>query len=161
MARVENSLYTFAKWLNWLAQGAIVIMMLLSVANIIAGYIRQPIFGTYELVSFLALVALSFSIPYCALQKGHVAVTFVTDLLPHTVQKILGILTGILGVGIFGIIGWSSAAYATKLWQKGEISGTLHLPLHPLVYGVSVGCSMLALVLLAELINLLRGSKEC
>jgi TRAP-type C4-dicarboxylate transport system permease small subunit len=152
--------YAWSRWFDWIARGAMVAMMLLSVANILCGYVWHPILGTYELVSFLTIVALSFAIPYCAVRKGHVAVSFVMDILPERVQKVFDVINGVLSVGIFGLLSWQSAVYATKLWHKGEVSGTLHLPLHPLVYGISLGCLLLTLVLLAELIELLAGRPE-
>ena len=160
MVHVEKDIHGVVKGLDWVAQGALVLIMLLSVANIISGYIWQPIFGTYELVSFLTLVALSFSIPYCAVQEGHVAVSFVFDLLPKKLQFVLSLCNGILGTGIFAVIGWQSAAYAMKLWQKGEVSGTLHLPLHPLVFGIGFGCFMLSIVLFIKFLKTVKGGIE-
>jgi len=37
--------------------------------------------------------------------------------------------------------------YAGKLRQLGEVSMTLQMPIHPFVYGISIGCGLLTLVL--------------
>lgn len=155
----ESSLVgNVSRYLDYVSRLVIVIMMLLSVGNILGSLLWKPIFGTYELVSFLTVLALSFSIPYCQVKDTHVSVSFVTDLLPIRVQRALTLFNKCVGAVLFLILGWRSVLYAADLWRKSEVSGTLQLPIFPFVLAVSLGCILLALVLVANLIAF--GKKE-
>ena len=50
-----------ARILYWVAWVAIVVMMLLTCADVVLRYFRKPIPGTYELVCFLGAAAVAFS----------------------------------------------------------------------------------------------------
>lgn len=124
--------------------------MLLIVGNVLLRIVWKPILGTYDIVSFLGAVLISFALANCAAQKGHVAISIVVERLPQRAQAITDSITGLFSAVIFMVISWQSIVYATKLWQDGVLSATLLVPYFPLVYGVGFGCIMISLVLLAD-----------
>lgn len=124
--------------------------MLLIVGNVLLRIVWKPILGTYDIVSFLGAVLISFALANCAAQKGHVAISIVVERLPQRAQAITDSITGLFSAVIFMVISWQSIVYATKLWQDGVLSTTLLVPYFPLVYGVGFGCIMISLVLLAD-----------
>lgn len=148
MVYLERAVYLLSRWSDRVAQGALVTIMLLIVGNVLLRIAWEPILGTYDLVSFLGAVLISFALAHCAVQKGHVAVGVVVERLSQRTQAITDSITGILSVGVFAMIGWQCIVYATKLWQGNVLSYTLLVPYFPLVYGVGFGCIILSLVLL-------------
>jgi TRAP-type C4-dicarboxylate transport system permease small subunit len=151
MSAIERLINRLSLWLDWVARGAMTAILLLSLANIVSAAVWAPIFGTYELVGFLTVVTLSCAIAHCTVNDGHVAVDVLVSRFSLRTQAIFNIVTGILSVGIFVILTWQTALYATNMWQKGELSGTLMWPFYPLVYCISFGCFVTCLVLLANL----------
>ena len=151
MAALERLIHRLSLWLDWVARGAMTAILLLSIANIVSAAVWAPIFGTYELVGFLTVVTLSCAIAYCTVNDGHVAVDVLVSRFSLRTQAIFDVVVGILSVGIFVILGWQTALYATNMWQKGELSGTLMWPFYPLVYCISFGCFVTCLVLLVNL----------
>lgn len=148
MVYLERAVYLLSRWSDRVAQGAVVIIMLLIVGNVLLRIAWKPILGTYDLVSFLGAVLISFALAHCAVQKGHVAIGVVVERLSQRAQAITDSITGIFSVGIFAVMGWQCIAYATKLWQVNVLSLTLLVPYFPVVYGVGFACIMLSLVLL-------------
>jgi len=146
---LERAVYALSRWGDRVAQGAVVTIMLLIVGNVLLRIAWKPILGTYDLVSFLGAVLISFALAHCAVQKGHVAIGVVVERLSQRAQAITDSITGIFSVGIFAVMGWQCIVYATKLWQVNVLSLTLLVPYFPVVYGVGFGCIMLSLVLLA------------
>jgi len=160
-----------AKILYWIAGSAIVIMMLLTCTDIILRlgvtlYHRydlwflspfKPIPGTYELVCFLGAVAVSFAMAHTSVEKGHVAVSLIVQLLPERVQAIIGSITTSFGFILFALLSWQSVLYANDLRSSGEVSLTLELPFYPFVYGISFAAVAVCLVLLVELFMNLTG----
>lgn len=160
MRTFERLIQTSSLWLEWIARGAATAILLLSVANIISAAVWKPIFGTYELVSFLTVITLSFALAHCTATGGNVAVDFVVGRFSPRTQAVFDILTGILSIGVFAILSWRTAAYATNMVQKGELSGTLMWPFYPLVYCVSFCCFVTGLVLLINVIKAVGKAVE-
>jgi len=59
----------------------------------------------------------------------------------------------------FSIAGWQIARWATVLRKTGEVTETLRIIFYPFMYAVSLGCILLALVLLVDLLKVLFQGK--
>ena len=154
LERVSNGL---ARVLYLIAGIAIVLMMLLTCADVVLRFMRRPIPGTYELVCFLGAVAVAFAMAHTTVQKGHVAVSLVVRLLPQRIQGLIEMLTGTFGFILFALIAWRSVLYANSLRATGEVSLTLQLPFYPFVYGIGFSGTAVCLVLLTDLFkNLIK-----
>jgi TRAP-type C4-dicarboxylate transport system permease small subunit len=135
----------------WVAGGAIVLMMLLTCADIVLRLFRMPIPGTYEVVCFLGAVAVAFAMAHTSNEKGHVAVSLVVRLLPNRVQGVIEIITGIFVLILFILIAWRSVLYAESLRVTREVSLTLKLPFYPFIYGIAVSAAIVCLVKVADI----------
>lgn len=167
MASFEKSGKDLAKILYWVAGTAIVVMMLITCADVLLRFcvtlyraLRweflssvKPIPGTYELVCFLGSVAVAFAMAHTSVEKGHVAVSLIVQLLPQKTQALVDIITGIFALILFSLLSWQSVLYANDLRASGEVSLTLELPFYPFVYGISFAAAAVCLVLLADLIS--------
>lgn len=150
MVRLGRMVTAASGWFNYLACFAVVVMMLLSCADVAMRLIGAPIPGTYEMVGFLGAVIVSFSLAYTSLQRGHVAVEIIFEKLPLKAQMIVDAVGNLLSTILFGLIAWQSLLYGLDLQRSGEVSLTLQMPFHPFVYGIAVGCGLLAIVLLVD-----------
>ena len=142
-----------ANRLYWIAGSAIVAMMLLTCTDVVLRYFRKPIPGTYELVCFLGAVAVAFAMAHTSVEKGHVEVSFVVNLLPQRIQGLIESITTSFGLIFFVLIAWQSVIYANDLRLSGEVSLTLELPFYPFVYGISFSAAIVCLILLSNLFN--------
>lgn len=141
--------------LFWIAGAAIIVMMLLTCADVVLRYFRKPIPGTYELVCFLGALAVAFAMAHTSVEKGHVSVSFIIQLFPKKIQRIIESITGCFGLFLFALIAWQSANYANELRLSGEVSLTLELPFYPFVYGVGFSAAVVCLILLSDLLKTL------
>jgi TRAP-type C4-dicarboxylate transport system permease small subunit len=140
-----------AKRLYWVAGAAIVVMMLLTCADVILREFRRPIPGTYELVCFLGALAVAFAMAHTSVERGHVAVSIVVQLLPQRIQALVESITSGFGFIFFALIAWRSVLYASTLQHSGEVSLTLRLPFYPFVYGIGFAAAAVCLVLLTDM----------
>jgi len=143
----------FTKFCDWIAQAAVVAMLLLLIGNILGRKVWKPIYGTFDFVSFINTILVAFAIPYCALKKGHTQVELVLERFSQRVQGIIDGITGILSLGIFSLITWQCVVFAIDMKRSGELSMTSLVPFYPYVYGIAFGCALLCLVILADLIK--------
>jgi len=153
MNTLERITQRLAKNLYWVAGAAIIIMMMLTCADVVLRYFRRPIPGTYELVCFLGSVSVAFAMAYTTIEKGHVSVSFVVDLFPKKIQDIIACLTTSFGLCLFVFVTWQSMVYANDLRLSNEVSLTLELPFYPFVYGIGFSAAVVCLILLCDLMN--------
>jgi len=125
--------------------------MFLTVADVILRSLKRPIVGTFELVGLLGAVVIGFAIPQTSRMQGHVLMEFLIEKLPKGWGKAFRVISRLVGTATFIII-------ATQLWglgadflRTGEVTPTLHLPLYPVAWGISVCCFVECAVLLLEL----------
>jgi TRAP-type C4-dicarboxylate transport system permease small subunit len=133
------------------AQAGVMAMMLLVVGNILSRVVWKPILGAYDYTQFIGALMVAFAISWCAVQKGHISVELVVARFPERVQGIIGIITDILGLGIFGLITWQCLIFAGDAWRVGETSMGTQAPIFPYIYGVTFGIALLCLVILVDL----------
>jgi TRAP-type C4-dicarboxylate transport system permease small subunit len=149
-----------AQKLDMVAAIAIVAMMSLTCADVVLRLFRKPVPGTYEIVSFLGAVAVSFAIAHTSAEKGHVAVNLIVRILPKRVQGIIESIVSISGIILFALIAWQSVLYGMDCQRTGEVSLTLQLPFYPVIYGVALGAAAVCLVLLVDLVNAIARLKN-
>lgn len=150
MTYFEKVIHCLSRWLNWVAAGAIVVMMLLVCLNIVTRLFWRPILGTFEVVGFLGAIVVAFALAYTSVVRGHVAVGIVVSRLPQRTQAIIDSITSFLGIGLFSLMTWQGAKYATRLWDVGEVSPTLEFSYFPIAYAIAACCAIAGLVLLLD-----------
>jgi TRAP-type C4-dicarboxylate transport system permease small subunit len=143
-----------------IAAVAIFFMMALTCADVILRLFRMPIPGTYEIVSFMGAVAVSFAIAHTSVEKGHVAVSLVVQLLPKRAQDVIESILAALGIILFALIAWQSVLYGLDCQSSGEVSLTLQLPFYPIIYGVALGAGVVCLVLLVDFLNAIASARR-
>jgi TRAP-type C4-dicarboxylate transport system permease small subunit len=143
----------FAKSCDRIAQVGVFVMLLLLVVDVLGRKLWKPIYGTYDYVSFINAILVAFSIPYCALKRGHTHVEAVVERFSERVQGIVGGITGIFSLGIFLLVTWQCIVLANDMRRAGEVSMTALVPFYPYIYGIAFGCALLCLVILADLIQ--------
>ena len=156
MLTLEKLLRALIKKMSYVAALSIMAMMCLVCADIALRLFGHPIPGTYEIVGFLGSFAISFSLAYTSMEKGHIAVDIFFQRLPFRFQYVLEGVVETLSLFIFIIATWQCAVYALDLKKHQEVSLTIAIPVYPVVLGISFGCALLCLVLLFNLLKAVR-----
>jgi TRAP-type C4-dicarboxylate transport system permease small subunit len=146
--------------LSAIAGIALAAIMLLTVADVLLRIFGRPIVGTYELVAVGGAVAIGLSLPLTSWVRGHIYVDSFVQKLPRVPRTVLTILTRLLVLGLFAVIGWNLVRYALALRAAGEVTPTLRVPFYPVVIGVAVSCLVECLVMIADIVKVLGGSDE-
>jgi TRAP-type C4-dicarboxylate transport system permease small subunit len=125
-------------------------MTFLTCADVVGRAFGYPIFGSVEIVGFMATLAVVMALPYTHQVNGHIGVEIVVRLLAPKLQIAIEICTGIISLLLFAIVTWRMMVYARTMQQSGEVSMNLELPEHLIVY-------ITALCLLVFSFNILRS----
>jgi len=160
MGRLIRGALKLTQLINVIAGGCLTLMMLLTVADVILRSFRRPILGTYELVSFAGAIVIGFALPFTSWTRGHIYVDLILQSLSKPLKKLLETSTRLLGVGFFLISGWMLIKVGMKIHQTGEVSFTLHMPIHPIAYGLGICCFIQCLVYLCDIVKIHGGKYE-
>jgi TRAP-type C4-dicarboxylate transport system permease small subunit len=146
--------------LIWIAGCLLAAMICLTCANIFLRIVWVPVIGTFELMGYFGAVMTAFSLGYTQIRRGHIAVDIVVLGFSKKTQNILNNINCFICMIFFAIVSWQIASYATTLLKTGEITETLRIVYYPFTYGVALGCAVLSLVFLTDLLGALFRNME-
>lgn len=153
MEGLRRIVYGTATVMNDVGGVILTFMMLITLVDVILRFIGKPITGTYELVFLSGAVVIACAIPRTSIEGGHVNVDMVVDHLPSRARRTMAVLTRLCGIAFFFFLGWNLFALGTTLFNKEEVSLTLHVPYYPVAYILGVCSWVECLVLLVDLIT--------
>jgi TRAP-type C4-dicarboxylate transport system permease small subunit len=148
ISRLMNQCFIFV------AGTFMVAMILITCLNIFSRIVWVPVKGTFELMGFFGAVVTAFALGYTQAKKAHISVDILVNRFPKRVQKILNGINSVICLIFFALAGWQIAKLGNTLRTSGEVTETLRIIYYPFTYGVALGCFLLSLVLLVELVAL-------
>ena len=135
-------------------------LMFLTCADVVGRALGHPIFGSVEIVGFMATLAVVMAMPYTHQVQGHIGVEILVRLLSDKTQTIIDICTGIISLILFAIVSWRMAVYARTMQDSGEVSMNLELPEHVIIYLTAFCLVVFTLIILKDIIANIRKLKN-
>lgn len=111
--------------------GAIVLisMAAMSLASILGRtFFDVPILGDYELVQTMSAIAISMTLPFCQMARGHVIVDFFTLWCPKRVNRALDLIAALLLALAGFVVSWRVTVGMLDLRANGDASMLLGVP---------------------------------
>jgi TRAP-type C4-dicarboxylate transport system permease small subunit len=143
-----------------IAGAFMVAMILITCANIFLRIVWVPIKGTFELMGFFGAVATALVLGHTQLKKAHISVDILVNGFSPRIRTVFNGVNYLICMIFFAVLGWQISRLATTLWKTGEVTETLRIVYYPFTYGVALGCFLLALVLLVDLLKLFFTKNE-
>ena len=135
-------------------------MTFLTCADVVGRAFGHPIFGSVEIVGFMATLAVVMAMPYTHQVQGHIGVEILVRLLSDKTQTIIDICTGMISLILFAIVSWRMAVYARTMQDSGEVSMNLELPEHVIIYLTAFCLVVFTLIILKDIIVNIRKLKN-
>jgi len=158
---------TFFKIVEWTLHamkviGAICLtgMMLLTCIDVVGRLMGHPVFGSVELVGFMATLAVAMALPYTHQEKGHIGVEILWQVLSEKKRSIVDLCTAFLSLVLFALVTWRMAIYAHTMQKSGEVSMNLELPEHFIVYIVGFSFLVFTFIILENIIQTIKKLSE-
>ena len=114
--------------------------------------LNRPIFGSEEIASICAVIAIGCALPFSHRKKAHVGVEIFMRQFSRRTQARVKVGTDFLSFGLFGLLSWKTLAYGQALQTSGELSMNLKLPTYLFVYALSFCFLILALAILSDIL---------
>jgi len=130
------------------AGGALVLLMLLTTADVIGRYFfNSPISGVFDLTHFAVSIMVYLGLAYCGFRGAHVVIELLYDKLPAGARRVLNRVINLVGCVLFGLIAWRTWVQSIDVRDMGEASQMMEIPLFPLYYVVAFGSGLFAWVM--------------
>lgn len=147
--------------LAYFGSAALLFMMLLTTVDVAGRYLfNKPIIGVFEITEFLVLILIFSFIAYTQSQKGHVSVELLVMQFPRRWQIVIDLITHTICLALMALIMWMGIKRALHLKVVGETSPNLGVPTYPFVYFLALGCAIMCLQYIIDLIRLFQSLKE-
>ncbi len=160
MGGLLNIVLRLSNWMHAIAAAALTFIMLLTVSDVVLRFFGHPIVGTFELVGLGGAVIIGFGIPITSWNRGHIFVDFLVNSFPKGIRDGFNVVTRLISIGLFILIGWNLFILGSDLIRSGEVSTTLLMPFYPVAFGLGVCCFIQCLVLIVDLIKIGGGKYE-
>ncbi len=160
MEAVLRIVERLSKWMQAISGVALCFILLLTVCDVALRLFDHPIIGTYELVGLGGAVVIGFAIPITSWLRGHIFVDFFYQKCPRRAQNALNVITRLICLGVYVLIGWNLIRMGIDLYSSGEVTLTRHLPFYPIAYGLGICCFVQCLVMVCDIFKIAGGRYE-
>ncbi len=133
----------------------LVSMILLCCANIFLRIRWMPIRGTFELMGFFGAIVTAFALSHTQNKRAHISVNVLIDTFSSQTRHILRGINNFICLIFFAIVAWQMAVKAGILMRSGEVTETLRIIYYPFTYAAALGCLILSLTFLTDLLKTL------
>ena len=116
-------------------------------------FFNSPITFAVELIQLGMGLLVLFGLAITTLQRGHIAVDIIENLVPESVAKLFAAIAALSGLAFIGLIAWRLWDRAFKFMGDGLATDVLFLPVWPVVLLMAFAASVAALVALVQLIK--------
>jgi TRAP-type C4-dicarboxylate transport system permease small subunit len=154
---LEKIIYPLIKVVHKIGLIILLLMMFLTIVDV-AGrkFFSAPITGSYELTEFMLALLIFSSVAYTQIQKGHIAMEALVSRFSPRTQGIVDSIVYFVSMILALLLTWQLFAHAKRLRLGDNVTGVLHLPIHPFVIATAIGTLFYFFVLLVDFFKSLQ-----
>lgn len=152
-ARLERASVWINRGLAAVAGVALAAMMGFTAFDVVMRTLGRPVAGSFEVIGWLAAVAMALALGDVQVHRGHVAMTLLSDRLSGRLAALLAAVNSLVALLLFGAAAFFILRYAATLQDTGSLSETLKVVVYPWVYVVALGFAGLTLALAIDLLR--------
>ena len=142
----HRALRALVKALASVAGASLLLMALITTADVVLRKCGVSLTGAYDLVKIAAAITAAAALPYTTAIKGHVAIEYFFHKLGRRGRIVVDALMRLGGMGLFSLLAWGFVDYGNSLRQNGEVSTTLQLPIFWVPYVLAGSCVLVVLI---------------
>jgi TRAP-type C4-dicarboxylate transport system permease small subunit len=160
--RVQKILDVITAGVSWVGAGALVLMVLVVVANVVGRYLlRKPVLGAVEMVGLLTVITVFCVIAFTEAKGAHIVVDILVSRLHGRTKTILASVMSLLGAIFFIIMGWQGwGLMVSNLSPFVRTTGVLSIPFAPFMLIMALGCVLFGLELFVHVFNPASGKRR-
>lgn len=153
MKNIGSIASQLSKWMDVVGGVFLVLIMLITVSDVILRYLGHPIFGAYDLITFGAVMVISFAMPRTALERTHTFVDILLEKISAAKGNGLLVFTRALNMLLFLLFAWNLLDVARTAVKTGETSLLLSIPAYIAPGVLALCCLVECFVHLSKIIE--------
>jgi TRAP-type C4-dicarboxylate transport system permease small subunit len=140
--------------LNLISSTVLFLLMFYVTAEVAMRYLfNRPLPAHLELTQLLIAPSVFLALSYVQAHNGHVGMDLLVERLSRRTRHAIEAFTLAVALVAFAIITWFSWDAAQLAWEMGDVTPTAYLPTWWSKAAVPVGCALLCIRLLLQLIH--------
>ncbi len=155
-----NGVEKVSKFMQGISGVFLTFIILLTVADVLLRIFGHPVPGAVEITAMCGGIVAGFTVPMTSWMKGHIAVDFLLNASSVKVRNAIETITRCVGIVMFIFVGYNAIRIGRGFQEAGEVTGTLELPMYPVVYGIAAGLFVLSIVLFCDILKLYGGESH-
>lgn len=156
MKKIEVLFVKLARFMNFIAALGLFTIMAVVVLNILTRILfNRPFMGTYEIVQYGLLLAVSLALADNELADGNVMVSFFLEKMKPKTANIFNIATVGIGILIMGFVTWNQWRMILQKFRNKAVSSILKIPHWIIVLVLTLGFFTLFIALVVKLMRLI------
>jgi TRAP-type C4-dicarboxylate transport system permease small subunit len=108
----------------------------------------------------MVLILIFSFLAYTQARKSHVSVDLFMMHFPKRLKHVIEIFNHLACLVIMALITWMGVDKALELMETGESSPNLALPTYPFVFFLVLGCAIMCIEFIRDVIMILQNKKE-
>lgn len=158
IVQANRAVHAAAMLCVWLSSLTLIAIVLLTVLDTGLRYlVNRPIAGSNEMVEILLSFLIMLALPICTINRVHVRVDLLDNLLGSLGCKLADLFTGSLGIIILYFLSERCWRKAKDALEFGDATIFLNFPQWPMYMAISAATAIVALILLLQMVTLLFG----
>ena len=143
---------------NILGSFLLITMMLLVATNVVLRYVFEiPLHGALEITEFIMVAIVYFTLSHTQAIKAHIRVELLHGAVSRRTSLIFDLIAYVFGLGIFILITWQTVMSFLDSWGiLEETDGYIEFPIYPAKFTIPIGCFMLCIRFLVDIIDALK-----
>jgi TRAP-type C4-dicarboxylate transport system permease small subunit len=160
--RTQKILDAIAAGVSWVGASALVLMVLIVVANVVGRcLLRKPVLGTVEMVGLLTVITVFCVLAFTEAKGAHIVVDILVSRLHGRTKAVLASMMSLLGAAFFIIMAWQGwDLMLSNLSPFVRVTGVLSIPFAPFMLIMAFGCVLFGLELLVHVFSPASGRKR-
>ena len=162
LATIRRVLHAVIMGATWIGGVALIILVLVTFANVIARYVfRKPLMGAVEISQLFLVVTVFFGVAYTEVRKQHVTFDEVVSFFPHRLRAItIGIMYFLVGVYAL-VMSWQEALLAISYTVPAvRVTDVLKIPIAPAMFVIAIGSLLWGLELMLNALSPLAAAEQ-
>jgi TRAP-type C4-dicarboxylate transport system permease small subunit len=157
MEMVEKTVGVLRSLLKIAGAACLMGMMLLTCVDVVGRKLGHPIFGSVELVGFMATLAAALALPYTHHLKGHIGVEILVQNFSERTQALIELVTDTVSLVFFSLVTWRMVIYGVTIRKTGQVSMSLRFPEHIIIFAVALCFLVFSLTILEGIVRKIAG----
>jgi TRAP-type C4-dicarboxylate transport system permease small subunit len=141
----------------YVAGAAVCVMMITTCLDVVLRKLGWPLPGALDIVTLSGAICISCALPYTTAVKGHVSIEYFFHKLSRRGRIVIDTAWRLLAVALFAFLCRRCVIYGNSMYQSGEVTLTLQIPLFWMLYVLAFSCGVVGLVIIH---NMLHPNRE-